>query len=432
MNKKILIISPYFPPSNAADMQRVRMSLPYFKQFGWDATVVTVDEKYLEMLKDKLLLHSIPAGMEIYKVKAFDKKITSKFGLGSLALRSMWHYRRKVNELLKLDRYDLIYFSTTEFPVCILGRYWKKKFNVPYVIDFQDPWHSDYYENKPKEQRPKKYWFSYRLNKYLEAAAIRQTAGLISVSQAYIDDLKMRYFELKKVPDSVITFGAFKPDMEIAKKNGRHFPRILGRDTINIVYVGRGGMDMHMAVAPLFKALKLGLQNDTANFRKLKLYFIGTSYAPQGQGIETISPLAKQEGVGSQVVEYTDRISYYHTLCTLQQADALFMPGSDDPNYTASKIYPYLLVNKPILAIFNRASSAIKILQEYGAPHVYDYESVAIDAVYQFLSKAALNQFTPEHYDQRAIAKYSAEQMTQKQCLLFEKAINFKKPVKHV
>ena len=32
--KRLLIISPNFPPLNAADMQRVRMSLPYFKDFG--------------------------------------------------------------------------------------------------------------------------------------------------------------------------------------------------------------------------------------------------------------------------------------------------------------------------------------------------------------------------------------------------------------
>ncbi|EFA71936.1 hypothetical protein CRD_02454 [Raphidiopsis brookii D9] len=27
-----------------------------------------------------------------------------------------------------------------------LGRIWHDKFNIPYVLDFQDPWLSDYYE----------------------------------------------------------------------------------------------------------------------------------------------------------------------------------------------------------------------------------------------------------------------------------------------
>jgi hypothetical protein len=85
--KKVLIISPYFPPSNAADMQRVRMSLPYFKEFGWDAEVVTINEKYADLVKDNLLLQTIPKEIPVYKVKAFNKRYTFKLGLGSIALR---------------------------------------------------------------------------------------------------------------------------------------------------------------------------------------------------------------------------------------------------------------------------------------------------------------------------------------------------------
>jgi hypothetical protein len=106
--KKLLIISPYFPPSNAADMQRVRMSLPYFSELGWDAVVVCVDKKHSEMVKDNLLLKSLPQNQIIYKISAFSKTWTSKIGLGSLALRSMWFYLMGVNKLLKQNKYDLI------------------------------------------------------------------------------------------------------------------------------------------------------------------------------------------------------------------------------------------------------------------------------------------------------------------------------------
>ena len=41
MNKRILIVSPHFPPVNAPDMQRVRVSLPYFVEAGWNVTVLT-------------------------------------------------------------------------------------------------------------------------------------------------------------------------------------------------------------------------------------------------------------------------------------------------------------------------------------------------------------------------------------------------------
>ncbi|WP_439697056.1 hypothetical protein ACFGVS_00840 [Mucilaginibacter sp. AW1-7] len=420
MNKRLLIVSPYFPPVNAADMQRVRMSLPYFEANGWEAEVITVDHQYSDLPADDLLLQSIPTPIRIHTVKALKKSLTSKLGLGSIALRSLWFYRQKIKELLSIQPYDLIYFSTTQFPVCILGAYFKKRYGIPYVIDMQDPWFSDYYEDKPKAQRPPKYWFSYHLNKYLEPMAMNSVDGLISVSAHYISDLKERYPAIQDIPSATITFGAFEPDMHLAEQNRDTFPNLLDSTYINIVYIGRGGADMHPAVIPLFKALKSALDQGNEAFKSLRFYFIGTSYAPNGQGKPSILPLARQLDVAESVIEITDRISYYHALITLQQADALFIPGSDDPKYTASKIYPYLLTPKPLLAIFNKASSVINIMKEYGVKQVYDYETVTDANISTFLSSLTNGSPEPPQYHAGAVNKYSAKQMTINQCKLFD------------
>jgi hypothetical protein len=178
-------------------MQRIRMSLPYFKEFGWEAEVVVVNDQFVDIVKDPLLLETIPDHLIIHKVNALNKHKTSRFGLGSLALRSIYYYFRKVNKLLKSKSFDLIYFSTTEFNLCILGAYWKARFKIPYLIDMQDPWHTEYYRNKPKAERPKKYWFSYRLNKLLEPIAMKSVDGLIAVSSDYIATLEKHYPDLK-------------------------------------------------------------------------------------------------------------------------------------------------------------------------------------------------------------------------------------------
>jgi len=426
--KRILIISPYFPPTNAADMQRVRMSLTYYKEYNWDAEVVTVDERYSDLQKDELLCQSVPQDIKIYKIKALDKAWTSKLGLGSLALRSMWYYKQTVDKLLKSSRFDLIYFSTTQFPLCVLGAYWKRKFGVPYVIDMQDPWHSEYYRDKPRHQRPPKYWFSYRLNKYMEPFAMKNVDGLISVSQKYIDDLKQRYPELKEIPAATITFGAFAPDMQIAEINHSKFKQILDSKSINLVYIGRGGFDMHSAIFKLFTAFKNGLEEEPEVFKKLKLYFIGTSYAPAGSGKPTISPLAYDMGLKDYVNEVTDRIGYYHTLATLQQADGLFIPGSDDSKYTASKLYPYLLTRKPLIAILNRESPALTVLNEFGIKDVYEYEPSLKShrAIYQFLKNLAEKRLQPIHINAEVEKRYDAKQMTRSQCELFDKIIHEK------
>ncbi|MGF7074029.1 glycosyltransferase [Mucilaginibacter sp. 3215] len=423
MNKKLLIISPYFPPVNAADMQRVRMSLPYFAACGWDAEVVTIDDQYVDLAKDELLLQTLPPGIKVHKVKALSKALTSKIGLGSIAIRSLWYYRKTVNRLVKHNKFDLIYFSTTQFPVCILGAYWEKRFGIPYVIDMQDPWHSDYYIKKPKSEQPPKYWFAYRLNKYLEPIAIKNAAGLISVSAGYIDELQSRYPVIQKLPAATITFGAFEPDLQIAKTNQKLFAALLDDGFINVVYIGRGGKDLHKAISPVFEALRTGLNTNKKQFDKIKLYFIGTSYAPAGQGITTILPLAKQYNVEEHIVEIADRISYYQTLFTLQQANALFIPGSDDPKYTASKIFPYLLTEKPVLAVFNAASSAIPIMQQYGVEHVYNYDDVTSENLFIFFEQLIKGNFQAVEYNAETVKKYSAHEMTLAQCRLFDKIL---------
>jgi hypothetical protein len=427
MNKKVLIISPYFPPSNTADMQRIRTSLPYFESFGWEPTLVVVAENYSDAVKDELLNQSVPATTKIYKVKALSQKVTQRFGLGSLAIRSFPYYRKTVNRLLATEKFDLIYFSTTQFMITVLGAYWKKKYGIPYVIDMQDPWYSTYYRQKQRDQQPAKYRMAYTLHKYLEPVAIRNADGLISVSASYIDDLQHRYAGVRDIPYMILTFGAFAPDNQIAIAHAGEFEPLLSPGFVNIVYVGRGGADMQKALSPVFSALRWGRERQPELFKKLKFYFIGTSYAPAGTGKPTVLPLARRYGVGDQVVERTDRISYFHTLATLQQADALLIPGSEDPRYTASKIYPYLLSGKPLTAIFHEQSNSVAAIR-----------ACAGNALLLTFNDGPPDELVPHLYQQLAdwaerrlepiallpgFAQYTAEHLTRKQTEFFDLVI---------
>lgn len=419
---RVLIVSPYFPPSNTPDMQRIRMSLPYFYTFGWDAEVVMVDERFSDLTKEPLLLESIPESIKIHRVNALSKKWTSKFGLGSLSLRSLIHYRKYVDKLLKTEKFDLIYFSTTEYPITVLGRHWKKKFGIPYVIDIQDPWHSEYYKTLPRQQRPKKYWFSYRLNKFLEPIAMNAVGGLISVSQGYIEDLINRYPAISSKPAATIPFSFFEKDFEIAK-NIQESP-LLDQRYVNLVYTGRGGFDLHKALDLLFEGFKLGLKSHPEQFKTLRFHFIGTSYAPKGTGIKTILPLAEKHGVGAYVREETDRIGFYNSLNYISGANGVIIPGSDDPNYTASKIYPYILSKKPLLAIFDHQSSAVKIIQECRAGSVATFQAPqAVEIISEYLYVLSSKSNQKVETDMEKFKKYSAEQMTRDQCNLFDKVM---------
>ena len=375
--KKVLIISPFFPPVNSADMHRVRQGIPYFKQLGWEPIVITVSEEYTESYStDELLLKTIPNDIEVHRVKAFSSKYTRKIGLGSLSMRAYHHIRRKGNELLKNNHFDLIFFSTTAFHVLALGPLWKKKFKVPFIVDIQDPWRNDFYLDKPKHQRSSKFFIAYKIDKYLEAKTIPFADGIIAVSKAYCDTFIKRYPSIKEAQCKVITFGIADYDIEVMRQFVSNSEKVNFKpDKINIVYAGRGGHDMAFAVQILFGAVAKGLIINKNLFQKIHFWFVGTSYAIAGTGKKTISPIAATFGLSNFVTEITDRLPYFETLFILDKADILLVPGSIDTAYTASKIYPYILLKKKLIAIFYHKSSVVNLLKKlkYGEVIAFDH-----------------------------------------------------------
>lgn len=399
-------------------MQRMRMSLPYYETWGWKAEVVTVKDPDNDTGKDPLLRQSIPDDITVHYINCLSKEKTAKFGLGSIALRSYFSYKRKVNELLKSGHYDLIFFTTTQFPLCTLGAYWKRKFKVPYVIDMQDPWHSDYYKDKPKAQRPKKYWFSYQLNKYLEPKAMKMVDGLISVSEKYIIDLQARYKQLNHIPTAVITFGYSDVDLQISKTLTVKQPQ---KNQRLLAYVGVLGQMMQKSLNLFFDAI-----NQIADFKdNYHLSFKGTSYASAERAIATALPIAQQKGINN-IEEDTQRLGIFELLNYLNHADGLLIFGTDDAGYTSSKLYPYLQTGKPILGIFHPQSNAIQILSSLTNAQVISLDND--ENTIQTKVLAYLRQIDEQSYtvNQELFKYYSASQMTERQCELFNRVLTNK------
>lgn len=424
--KKVLIISPFFPPINAADMHRVRQSISYYKENGWSAEVVIVDPNLVEGFKDEILLKTLPDDIIIHKVSALKASLTRKFGLGSIAYRSMYFYWKFVNSLLEKSKYDLIFFSTTAFPICALGRIWKNKFNVPYIIDMQDPWRSDHYLSLPKNQRPPKFWLSYKLDSWLEKFSMKKVDGLMSVNEEYVNTLRGRYIELKDVPSKVIPFAAFKKDIEIAETisiENRFFKA--KTNGINIVYIGRGGKDMVISNTIFLKAIKRGVELHN-EFENLKVYFIGTSYNPNGVGEETILPIAKDIGIESKVVEFTQRIPYFESLKVLSESTILFVPGSDNIGYTASKIYAYPWFNKPLITLFHSSSSVNDFMKDCNAGlslmFDIDSEKEIINKIVDYII-SSINLEYKSNVNWNKFEKYTAQYQVKNQVELFNNVL---------
>jgi hypothetical protein len=235
----------------------------------------------------------------------------------------------------------------------------------------------------------------------------------------------------------VIPFGAFAKDVEIANSinQQKSTPPKRNSSDIDVVYIGRGGADMQVAIQLLFRALAKGLVLYPDVFTRVQIHFIGTSYAPSGKGIPTIMPIAMSMGLDKQVYEQTDRLPYFETLLRLQAADMLLMPGSTDPNYTASKLYPYILAQKPILAIFSKTSSVVDVLEKTNAGLVVrfdteqvDLEQVSDQVLAQWYSMLKSIPYKP-NTNWAAFEPYTAQSMTRKQVDFFNKIVSKSKPM---
>ena len=76
--------------------------------------------------------------------------------------------------------------------------------------------------------------------------------------------------------------------------------------------------------------------------------------------------MADEMGVGDIVREMPHRIPYLDALRTMANADVQLILGSNQPHYTASKLYPCLLSGNSTLAFIHRDSEVVKYASECG------------------------------------------------------------------
>ncbi|MEO5364948.1 MAG: glycosyltransferase [Magnetococcus sp. WYHC-3] len=418
--RRVLLVSPHFPPVNAADMHRIRLLLPHFREFGWEAEVLAVRPHRVEAPWDPRLQDTLPADVPVHLVNALPTRWTRKVGLGNLGFRALPFLFLRGCWLLMRRRFDLVYFSTTMFPVFMLGRLWRRLFKVPFVFDMQDPWYNTYYEDHP-QARPRKYRFMNRMNRIMEPWAMRGVSALIAVSDAYPRTLRERYPWLRNVPAHTLEFGASFGDFA-------HLPpRPAGANPQEVLcgrYVGRGGPDMRRAAHLLFSALALGRQRHPALFSRVQLEFIGTDYAPSGQGKQTLRPVAQELGVADQVQESPDRVPYFDALALLHSADFLIMLGSDDPGYSGSKLYPYLLARRPLLVLCHAAGSWVGILQQTGGARWVTFDAATDSGAKVAQVSQAWEQLLEDlpggpELDEAGFAPLTARDLCRRHCEIF-------------
>jgi hypothetical protein len=359
----VLIVVSSYRPAMLADMQRARALAWELPALGWDVEILTpaareVRQDAIEPDADGFFAKDTP----VHEVRAWlaplFRLVTSRSGSWRMALPMFWRGRR----LLASGRFDLVYFSTTAFILAACGSPWRRRFGIPYVIDFQDPWllPPQHYRGAGWKARLSA-WF----DPVLERKAVRDADGVVAVSHAYIAALERRYYK-QKLPwlepgrRAVIPFAADERDLVEAGRGHCPAKKADGRE-LALLYVG-AGPTMRRSFALVCQALALLRSRgcDLAQRVRIRLFGTGRPGTPDDSVLKAAADAA---GIGDMVEERPQRVPYRRALELMLESRGLLILGVDDAGYVPSKLFGCALSGKPLLAALRRDGSAYALFQ---------------------------------------------------------------------
>jgi len=367
-DRRLLIISPHFPPDSSAGTHRVRLLAPHLAFYGWTPTVLTVAEQDYEGRIDPELGALVPPSLEVIRTRAMPVSMTRRFGIGDLGLRALPGLRRAAWSLHRARPFDALFITTYPTYPAMLGPMFKRRFDVPFILDYQDPWvgawgsevgggNGGAVDAKSRATRA--------LARRLEPRVLQAADAVTAVSARTYQDAFVRTGVASHVA-AEIPIGWDAADLDaIARRQPR--PLIPNDGRINICYTGTL---LPLGVATLrtvLGAARALIERDPPLADRLRFYFFGTSN--QSTGAEPrVVPHAQELGVEHLVYEHPARLDYLDSLDALRQASALLLVGSSEPHYTPSKVFPALLAGRPMLAVYRRESTVVEMLKTAAPP----------------------------------------------------------------
>src|SRR5262249_14876279 len=188
--RTVIIVSPYFPPSSLAGVHRARHLVKHLPATGWTPIVLCVDETYHEQHLDPALAALVPECVQVVKTTALPALLTRGLGFGDIGLRAWWPLRKALVRLLETRRVGTLLITGSPFYPMLLAPGVKRRFGVPVVLDFQDPWVSAW----GAAQSPlSKAGLAHKLAAVLEPRALRGCDFVISVSDTQNYEMAARY-----------------------------------------------------------------------------------------------------------------------------------------------------------------------------------------------------------------------------------------------
>jgi glycosyltransferase involved in cell wall biosynthesis len=346
-----------------ADMQRARALAWELPALGWDVEVLTpapsqLRQDAIEPDADGFFAPTVG----VHEVRVWLPSLFRLFTLGAGAWRMWLPMFWRGRALLASRRFDLVYFTTTAFNFFAFGPLWRRMSGIPYVLDFQDPWvRGDEHGGEGWKAR-----LSTLIDPVMEKAVVANAAGIIAVSQAYIDPLKQRYENRSPAwlwvgRHETIPFCALERDFVEANVDRPDIP-VRPLSALMLHYVG-AGPTMKKSFLLICQALAHLREAGDGLAERVRIRLFGTGSLGPEFAPSPLLAAARGAGVDDLVEEWPQRVPYRRALELIRDSDGLLIPGVDDLGYMPSKLFSYALSGKPLLACLRSDGPAYAFFQ---------------------------------------------------------------------
>jgi hypothetical protein len=368
--RRVLLISPHFPPDSSAGAHRVRLLAPHLPPYGWEPTVLTCRADAYEGKLDGVLPQWVPASLRVVRSPALPARVTRRFGIGDLGLRSFAGLFRTASDLLEKEAFDALFITIFPAYTALIGPLLVRRFGVPFVLDYQDPWVSAWGtsvgggRNGTADLKSRA---SRRLAEWLEPHAVRAASAITAVSPGTYEPILQRNPGIRPITEA-IPIGAEPGDFRHALTATERLPFDPGDGLAHVCSTGTILPLGFETLRAVLDAVRLVRDRRPDLYSRLRLHFLGTSNQTVHSDEMRVMPLARDAGVEDVVQEVPTRLAYSTVVEVQKAAAALLALGSSEHHYTASKIFPLLLSRRPVLAVYHEKSTVTDILGAIGRP----------------------------------------------------------------
>ena len=413
--KTVLVLAAFFPPSGGVGVIRTLKFIKHLPAFGWKPIVVTLPERATKRVMDDSLLAKIPAGTEIHRPFFYDYRKIVGGDIAKLLSPLLnrihfpdryvqWNYfafNHIAKKILPSTKIDLVYTSVGPHSTMLAAHRIKRRFNIPFVVDFRDPFSfSQYNLLDTKESSQSK-------AEKIERSVFKHADHIINVSRIWKEKYERLYPDIVS-KSSLIHNGYDEDDFAFSEHSQPNEMFTLGYN---------GTFSRLVPLEPLLSAI-MEIHQDRGIPIRLSI-----ATPTLKRKLTSRFPYLFDNGL----IDYKGFLPHGESLQNLQRSDVVVLILNDmaaTEGMIPAKTFEYLRIGKPILLLHRKNGHLSEIIaktQTGLSINIADHKEIVETLL--FLQRQWKQNKWDIHPVQHEIAQFERKHLTHQLAGIFDRIV---------